>query len=207
VQTAKYEPFGERRDESAIASPAALPSLSSVGFTGHEADDEVGLINMRGRIYDPRTTRFLTPDPLLQSPLFSQSLNPYSYVNNNPINFTDPSGFQCEDADACIGQQGAGGGGGGGTSGGSTGPLYSCASWNPLDCLFHNGNANSGGGTGGGNTPQPPTKEDQTRGGADAGTGWGSSVSDANLTQSNLGGVCTACHVPRFVPRKLTTRD
>src|SRR4029453_574868 len=101
-----------------MAFPGALPGESSFGFTGHEADDEVGLINMRGRIYDPRTTRFLTPDPFVQSPAFSQSLNRYSYVYKNPYNFTDPTGFQCVGADGCI-SSGSGGGGGDGSGGGA----------------------------------------------------------------------------------------
>ena len=64
-----------------------------MGFTGHDGDDELGLINMRGRIYDPKLGRFLTTDPIVSRPHFGQSWNPYSYVHNSPLNFTDPSGF------------------------------------------------------------------------------------------------------------------
>jgi RHS repeat-associated protein len=38
------------------------------GYTGHEHDGEAGLINMRGRIYDPTFARFLTADPVIQAP-------------------------------------------------------------------------------------------------------------------------------------------
>ena len=48
---------------------------------------------MNGRVYDPVLGRFLSPDPLVQFPAFSQSWNRYSYVNNTPTSFTDPSGF------------------------------------------------------------------------------------------------------------------
>jgi RHS repeat-associated protein len=65
-----------------------------VGFTGHEGDDDLGLINMRGRIYDPKLGRFLQVDPVVSAPHFGQSWNPYSYVRNSPLNFVDPSGFQ-----------------------------------------------------------------------------------------------------------------
>jgi RHS repeat-associated protein len=65
-----------------------------VGFTGHEGDDDLGLINMRGRIYDPKIGRFLQVDPVVSAPHFGQSWNPYSYVRNSPLNFVDPSGFQ-----------------------------------------------------------------------------------------------------------------
>ena len=62
------------------------------GYTGHEHLVEFGLINMNGRVYDPMMGRFLSPDPYVQSPLFSQSFNRYSYCWNNPMCFTDPSG-------------------------------------------------------------------------------------------------------------------
>jgi RHS repeat-associated protein len=198
VRRTRHEPFGQRRHASALAYPASLPSASSVGFTGHEADDDVGLINMRGRIYDPRTMRFLTPDPILQSPLFSQPLNRYAYVLNNPVNFSDPTGFQCAGgADTCI-EKGPGGSGGGGGGSGSSGPIYSCASWNPFECLFRSlfgkGNANTGGGNDGGTraspmAQQPPTTEDATRRGADAGSGWGvSSVGSSPVDWINVPG-------------------
>lgn len=90
----KFEPFGQRRYPTDLAYPISLSSERSTGFTGHEPDDDFGLINMRGRIYDQKTGRFLTPDPLVQSPLSSQSFNRYSYVFNNPINAVDPSGFE-----------------------------------------------------------------------------------------------------------------
>jgi RHS repeat-associated protein len=63
------------------------------GFTGHEHDPESGLINMGGRIYDPDLGQFLTPDPWVQSPFNSQSLNRYAYALNNPLLYTDPEGF------------------------------------------------------------------------------------------------------------------
>jgi hypothetical protein len=48
---------------------------------------------MNGRIYDPTLGRFLQADPIIQSPYNSQSYNRYSYVFNNPLSYTDPSGF------------------------------------------------------------------------------------------------------------------
>ncbi|MGB8490345.1 MAG: RHS repeat-associated core domain-containing protein [Bacteroidales bacterium] len=63
------------------------------GFTGHEHLDQFGLINMNGRVYDPLTAMFLSPDNFIQSPDFTQNFNRYSYCLNNPLVFTDPSGF------------------------------------------------------------------------------------------------------------------
>ncbi len=62
------------------------------GYTGHEHLDEFGLINMNGRMYNPIVGRFLSPDPFVQAPDFSQSYNRYSYVLNNPLIYTDPNG-------------------------------------------------------------------------------------------------------------------
>src|SRR5215469_5029162 len=55
--------------------------------------DNVGLIHMNGRVYDPVLGRFLSVDPVYQFPTNMQSLNPYSYVMNNPLSLTDPSGY------------------------------------------------------------------------------------------------------------------
>jgi RHS repeat-associated protein len=60
---------------------------------GHEHLAELGLIRMNGRIYDPVIGRFLQADPMIQAPQNAQSHNRYSYVMNNPLSFTDPSGF------------------------------------------------------------------------------------------------------------------
>ena len=63
------------------------------GFTGHEQFDDFGLIHMNGRIYDPRLGRFLQADPYVQNASNLQSFNRYSYVFNNPLAYTDPSGY------------------------------------------------------------------------------------------------------------------
>lgn len=47
---------------------------------------------MNARLYDPALGRFLSPDPYVQAPDFSQNFNRYSYCLNNPLRFTDPSG-------------------------------------------------------------------------------------------------------------------
>ena len=70
-----------------------IESSVNRGFTGHEHLDEVGLIHMNGRVYDPEIGRFLSADPFVQAPDDTQSLNRYTYVKNNPLSYTDPSGF------------------------------------------------------------------------------------------------------------------
>jgi RHS repeat-associated protein len=60
------------------------------GYTGHEHLLGVGLINMNGRLYDPKLHRFLSPDNFVQDPKNSQNYNRYGYVLNNPLKYTDP---------------------------------------------------------------------------------------------------------------------
>ncbi len=60
--------------------------------------------NMKGRLYDPALRRFTTADPHVTEPLNPQGLNRYAYVQNNPMNFTDPSGFDCYDSLSSCGQ-------------------------------------------------------------------------------------------------------
>ncbi len=62
------------------------------GYTGHEHLAYFGLINAQGRVYDPALGRFLSPDPYIQAPDFTQNYNRYAYCLNNPLVYTDPSG-------------------------------------------------------------------------------------------------------------------
>jgi len=59
-------------------------------YTGREFDDESGLYYYRARYYDARIGRFLQEDSIK----IIRSLNLFVYVDNNPINFTDPEGLQ-----------------------------------------------------------------------------------------------------------------
>ena len=55
--------------------------------------DAVGLVHMNGRVYDPDLGRFVSADPFIQFADNPQSFNRYTYALNNPLSFTDPSGF------------------------------------------------------------------------------------------------------------------
>jgi RHS repeat-associated protein len=93
VQTQRFAPFGRRMDEFGDVTGAPSNPQTPYGFTGHEHDDAAGLINMRGRVYDPTYGRMLTPDPLVSDAFSSGSWNPYSYVGNSPLSSIDPTGF------------------------------------------------------------------------------------------------------------------
>jgi RHS repeat-associated protein len=66
---------------------------TSHGFTGHEHLDETLLIHMNGRAFDYRLGRFLSVDPIIGNPANPQSMNPYSYIGNNPLSGVDPTGY------------------------------------------------------------------------------------------------------------------
>ena len=93
-----FDSWGKRRNANWTAmSMSAITifdtSITTRGFTGHEQLDPVGLIHMNGRVYDAELGRFLSADPNVQDIENMQSFNRYSYVLNNPLSYTDPSGF------------------------------------------------------------------------------------------------------------------
>ena len=90
-----YEPFGKRRYPAgnADANNTIVGINTDRGYTNHEHLDELGLIHMNGRIYDPSLGRFMSADPHIQAPDNTQSYNRYAYVMNSPFLYTDPSGF------------------------------------------------------------------------------------------------------------------
>lgn len=90
----RYDVWGRRLNANTPGAVADSAShLSDRGFTKHEHLDLFQLINMNGRIYDPIIGRFTSPDPYIQDALDLQAYNRYAYVQNNPIMFTDPSGY------------------------------------------------------------------------------------------------------------------
>jgi RHS repeat-associated protein len=96
IERLAYEAFGERRSPSGTPQDRAGPLIGITtdrGFTAHEHLDEMMLIHMNGRIYDPVLGRFMTADPFVQAPTNLQSYNRYSYGFNNPLSGVDPSGY------------------------------------------------------------------------------------------------------------------
>ncbi|MFC1748566.1 RHS repeat-associated core domain-containing protein [Pseudomonadota bacterium] len=91
-----FDPFGyplEWDSTNSVWNKGVLDVTdTNRGYTGHETDSELGLINMNARLYDPMIGRFVSADPIIPDVYSSQSLNRYSYVYNNPFGYTDPSG-------------------------------------------------------------------------------------------------------------------
>jgi len=92
VAVRNFYPFGEELPTSSIDS-------ERMKFTGHERDSP-SIDYMHARYYDPQWGRFLLVDPSRDSAYLEmpQSWNRYSYVMNNPLKYTDPTGriFKCE---------------------------------------------------------------------------------------------------------------
>ncbi len=96
VQQYAYDAWGKR---SLIVNNASTTGyILYRGYTGHEHIDatnassyQFSLINMNGRFYDPTIGRMLSPDN--QSQGGAQGFNKYSYCSNNPLKYTDPSGW------------------------------------------------------------------------------------------------------------------
>lgn len=83
LENTSYYPFGEVRTGG---------TQSKYLYTGKEKDQESGLSYYDSRYYSSKMQRFIQPDTLLPNVYDPQQLDRYSYVRNNPLRYTDPSG-------------------------------------------------------------------------------------------------------------------
>jgi RHS repeat-associated protein len=81
----QYDPYGTVR-----ATTGQMPT--GYRFAGERAVGEIGLVLMGARWYDPALARWVQPDTLVPDSQNPQALNRYSYSNNNPLRYVDPSG-------------------------------------------------------------------------------------------------------------------
>jgi RHS repeat-associated protein len=148
----QFTPYGAPRG-------AAVTWIDNRGFLNKPADPDTGLTYIGARAYNPQTSQFISPDPVL-TPANPQDLNPYDYAQDNPITSSDPTGMirtgppgsTCttgtEYEKVCGGNgnpdptnSGTGGGSGGGySSGGSSAPIVGgaiTAGLNALDGILN----------------------------------------------------------------------
>ncbi len=96
--------WGARRGSNWSSSTppdwTGIANTTRRGYTGHEALDNILLVHMNGRVYDPAIGRFLSADPYVNGIDASQGWNRYAYVTNNPLAYTDPSGFDFRRGDS-----------------------------------------------------------------------------------------------------------
>ena len=87
VHQRQFEPFGSvAREDFSEATPQT--------FGTHRLDVATGLYYMKARWYDPVAGRFLSRDPVVRNAFAPQSVNGYSYVENDPTSRIDPLGLQ-----------------------------------------------------------------------------------------------------------------
>ena len=95
-----FTAYGKRREASTwTGSPTSteltnMNSITRQGYTFQTVLGSMGLNHMNGRVEDSVTGRFLSADPHVYGRSNTQSFNRYSYVNNNPLSATDPTGFR-----------------------------------------------------------------------------------------------------------------
>ncbi len=91
---AEYEQAGEGDAFlSRFTAGVSTMELTGVrGFTSHEEIQEMALINMNARLYDPVIGRFMSADSIVPDLYTPLDHNRYSYVRGNPVTSRDPTG-------------------------------------------------------------------------------------------------------------------
>jgi len=103
VERYAYDPWGARRNPTNWTQTDNRTTwIVNRGYTMHEHLDAFSIINMNGRVYDPLTAQFFSPDPFVQAPGNWLNFNRYSYCLNNPFRYTDPTGYVFGIDDAVI---------------------------------------------------------------------------------------------------------
>jgi RHS repeat-associated protein len=101
----RYYPFGEARFST-------TPMFTDKLFTGQREITGLGIYHYGARFYSPKLGRFLSADTIVPGYANPQNLNRFSYVINNPLRYTDPSGHAVAcGSDAGNGCEGTGLGG------------------------------------------------------------------------------------------------
>ena len=97
VERLRYSPYGDKRGSTGSVAGDRT-------YTGQVDDMTVtGLMFYNARYYDPVARNFVSPDTIIPDPASTLGWNRYAYVNNNPINYSDPSGH-CPPNAPCYGE-------------------------------------------------------------------------------------------------------
>ncbi len=84
-----YQPYGEILSQGGAGQ-------SPYGYAGEWTDTEAGLVYLRARHYSPYLNQFIQPDPIVPNPYHPWEWKRYTYARNNPLRYTDPSGYTPE---------------------------------------------------------------------------------------------------------------
>ncbi len=138
----RYYAFGETRLSTGTMFTDRL-------YTGQRQIAELGVYHYNARFYSPTLGRFLSADSIMSGMANPQNLNRFSYVANNPLRYTDPTGHMMSVGDD----------GGGGSY--TTSPIADYCSTHPSVCSGGSGGSDDdgGGGDDGGAQDEPPGHE------------------------------------------------
>ncbi|MBI4511515.1 MAG: hypothetical protein HY698_17915 [Deltaproteobacteria bacterium] len=104
VETSTYYPNGARETYRTV--PSGVVPAEPEGFTGKEADEEVGLVYFGERYLIPRLGRWASPDPLAIHALGGgEVMNSYHYVSGNLLQARDPLGLVRDEEITSQGEQ------------------------------------------------------------------------------------------------------
>jgi RHS repeat-associated protein len=152
IYRAEFDPHGQILYEW---QSSGLTYLNSHKFTGYERDWATNLNYAKARTYNHNRARFLQPDPIglaASDPSNPQSLNLYSYVGNDSMNFVDPDGLN---ARMCFGYYIS--------ISNDGGESWTTIGFIPIYCWDVGGGGSGGGGGGGGNSTATGNQQGQQK--------------------------------------------
>ena len=84
----EYDPYG-----NIIASEGILAEINPLRYRGYYYDSETSLYYLQSRYYDPEMGRFINADALVSSGQSILGNNMFAYCQNNPLSYSDPTGY------------------------------------------------------------------------------------------------------------------
>jgi RHS repeat-associated protein len=95
IERMRYDPWGKRIPSTEeIERDKERYYTYKSGFTGHDHLDNLGLVHMGGRVFDPSVALFTRADPFNQCQTATNCYNRYLYCLGNPLKYTDPTGYK-----------------------------------------------------------------------------------------------------------------
>jgi RHS repeat-associated protein len=84
-----HKPYGEVAWQG---GGTPMQGITAIGYTGQRLETDSGLMFYNARFYDTFLAHFVSADTIAPDPRDPKTRNRFSYVLNNPIKYTDPSG-------------------------------------------------------------------------------------------------------------------
>ena len=99
IATYEYDEWGKVktvRDATGaiLTDPAHLANRNPFRYRGYHYDTETGFYYLQSRYYDPAISRFINADSYGSTGQGFLGTNMFAYCNNNPVNYTDPTGHR-----------------------------------------------------------------------------------------------------------------